>query len=49
MKRNKQSSRAMRHRTTAEVKARGTSKYALKVKGGKQMYGSKGGATHDDQ
>ena len=32
MKRCKQSSRAMRQRTTAEVHTRGTSKYALKVK-----------------
>jgi len=32
MKRCKQSSRAMRQRTTAEVHTRGTSRYALKVK-----------------
>lgn len=39
MKRNKTSTRAMRHRTTLETKKRGTSRYALKVKAGKQMYG----------
>lgn len=38
MKRNKQSTRAMRQRTTAEIKAKGSSRYALKVKSGKQMY-----------
>ena len=49
MKRNKQSTRAMRQRTTAETKARGTSKYALKVKGGKQMYGKRSRPTEDNQ
>ena len=39
MKRNKTSTRAMRHRTTLETKKAGTSRYAVKVKGGKQMYG----------
>ena len=37
MKRCKQSSRAMRQRTTAEVHTRGTSKYALKVKARRQF------------
>lgn len=41
MKRCKTSSRAMRQRTTAELKTRGTSRYALKVKGKNQMYGGK--------
>jgi hypothetical protein len=39
MKRNKSSTRAMRHRTTLQTKKSGTSRYALKVKAGKQMYG----------
>ena len=41
MKRNKQSTRAMRHRNTVEIKAKGSSRYALKVKAGKQMYAGK--------
>lgn len=42
MKRNKQSTRAMRHRgTAAVVKAKGNSRYAIKVKSGKQMYAGK--------
>ncbi len=40
MKRNKQSSRAMRNKSTADSKKRGTkSRYAAKVARGKQMYG----------
>lgn len=42
MKRNKQSSRAMRHRTTLETKKGGKSRYALKVNAGKQMYSPDG-------
>ena len=37
MKRNKQSTKAMRQR--ANTQAPGTSQYALKVRGKKQMYG----------
>ena len=38
MKRNKQSTRAMRRRTTVETL--GNSRYALKVRSGTQMYGN---------
>ena len=41
MKRSKHSTRTMRQRTTAELKTRGTSRYALKVRANKQMYASK--------
>ena len=36
MKRSKESTKAMRHRKTA---SEGSSRYALKVRGKKQMYG----------
>lgn len=41
MKRNKQSTRAICHRNTAEIKAKGSSRYALKIKSGKGMYAGK--------
>jgi len=40
MKRNKQSRRTMRRKLTAVVFALGTSRYAIKVKAGNQMYGN---------
>ncbi len=40
MKRNKQSTRAMRHRLTAAIAGGTKSRYAQKVNAGNQMYGN---------